>query len=137
MSFTKPTEATALIALILVFLALSDLLAASLPTRSALEYWTTVTPARLLVLFLLTAYIYMTSSESSLADSAFRTLKGGQWPGDTIKNDLCFAVGFIESMTWFWIYSLLRDERNDFLLEEAQKAAEREEREREMSMFSK
>lgn len=136
-SFSKPTEATALIALILAFLAISDLLAASLPTRSALEYWTTVAPARLLVLFILTAYIYLTASSSSLADGAFRALRGGQWPGDTIKNSLCFTIGFTESMTWFWIFNLLRDERNDFLLEEAKREAEREEREREKEMFGR
>ncbi|KAL1304877.1 hypothetical protein AAFC00_003800 [Neodothiora populina] len=136
-AFNKPTEATALCALVLIFLSVSDLLAASLPTRSALEYWTTVTPVRLLLLFLMTAYIYLTSSSSSLADSAFGSLKSTRWPGDAIKNNLCFTMGFVESMTWFWIYNLLRDERRDFVLDEARKEAEREERERERAMFNR
>lgn len=135
--FTKPNEVTAFSAVILTFLAFSDLISTSLPTRSALEYWTTTTPLRLFFLFILTAWIYLTSTSPD--EAILKTFKasttGTSSPFDLLKNSLVFAFGFIEVCSWMWVFTLLREARKEFLVEEAKQKQLKEEMEKESEMF--
>lgn len=92
----KPNEATAFIAVVLAFLGIADLTAASLPEIPALEYWTSNTPMRLVFLFVLTAYTYLFKEDGMFG--------GGRASiGEPLQNGLVFAFGFMETAVWFWV----------------------------------
>ncbi|KAF2429928.1 hypothetical protein EJ08DRAFT_697952 [Tothia fuscella] len=106
--FNKPTPVTAFLAIILSFLGVSDLLSVSMVEHLAVEYWSSMTPIRLLFLFPLTAYTYMFKPDGfAPVNRAF--YKPG--PGDHLKNSLIFSWCFLETVMWFWVYVGLRDQR--------------------------
>ena len=59
-------------------------------------------------------------------------LRGGL---DLLKNSLVFSLGFVESVTWFWIYTLLTDERRAFVMQEFVEESKREEERKERAMY--
>lgn len=112
-------------------------------------------PLRLIALFSLTAYIYISthyfpsSSSQSLNHSdpvaALKNLRGVGAVGATgfavgvenLKNSLVFGSCFLEVMSWFWVFNLLREERSRFVMEEAIRENERIERETEQKIFGR
>lgn len=112
-TLTKPTESTALIALLLTFLAITDLTACSLPELTSLEYWSAQTPIRLALLFAVTIYAYLFKDDGVFGRGV--TTVGGftvdKSLGRFVRNDLVFAAAFTEVCLWFWVFTLLRDER--------------------------
>ena len=118
---TKPTEATALAALVLAFLGISDLVAAALPHLTAFEYWVSQVPVRLTLLFGVTGYVYLFKDDGLLGSSGASLLKRNAGPGQYVKNDLVFATGFLEVCVWFWVFVLLKEERRSL----AEKIAEK------------
>ena len=111
-SFSKPTEVTAFAALVLALLAFSDLVAASLHELAALEYWTSGVGVRLAALFSVTGYVYLFKDDGMFGSGSGgfgRRNNGGA--GDLLKNDLVFTAGFLEVINWFFVFTLLRDER--------------------------
>ncbi|KIW03265.1 uncharacterized protein PV09_05485 [Verruconis gallopava] len=106
--FGKATPVTAFLALVLGFFGISDLIAVSITEPIAIEYWSAVTPLRLLVLFPLTAYTYLHQPDY------FGKLKGKMHqasPSDNLKNSLTFSFCFIETVLWFWVYVSLKEQR--------------------------
>jgi len=95
----SPSEASAFIAVLLVFLGLSDLTAASLPALPALEYWLGNVPVRLTVLFALTAYSYL-CKEGGMLGAATGV-------GANLCNSWVFSWAFMELMVWYWVSSFL------------------------------
>jgi hypothetical protein len=93
----SPSEASAFIAVLLVFLGLSDLTAASLPALPALEYWLGNVPVRLTVLFGLTAYSYL-CKEGGMLGAATGV-------GANLCNSWVFSWAFMELMVWYWVSS--------------------------------
>jgi hypothetical protein len=91
----SPSEASAFIAVLLVFLGLSDLTAASLPALPALEYWLGNVPVRLTVLFALTAYSYL-CKEGGMLGAATGV-------GANLCNSWVFSWAFMELMVWYWV----------------------------------
>jgi hypothetical protein len=91
----SPSEASAYIAVLLVFLGLSDLTAASLPALPALEYWLGNVPVRLTVLFALTAYSYL-CKEGGMLGAATGV-------GANLCNSWVFSWAFMELMVWYWV----------------------------------
>lgn len=55
--------------------------------------------------------------------------------GEMLRNSLVFGVAFLEVCTWFYIFLLLRDERQEVAVAEAKKEIEREEREKEKELY--
>jgi hypothetical protein len=90
-----PSEASAFIAVLLVFLGLADLTAASLPALPALEYWLGNVPVRLTVLFALTAYSYL-CKEGGMLGAATGV-------GANLCNSWVFSWAFMELMVWYWV----------------------------------
>jgi len=128
--FNKPSEATALAAVVLVISGVADLVAASLPEITALEYWISQVPVRLTVLFSLTGYIYLFKDDGIFGSGSSTIGRlGQQGPGEYLKNDLVFTVGFLEVCAWFWVFTLLREERGRF----SERLAEKRKMEDEMS----
>jgi hypothetical protein len=81
--------------------------------QAAHIYWGSQTPVRLLFLFGLTFYSYL--SKPSTAALPFGTdVLAESFPGDMLKNDLIFTWAFMEMGFWFLIYLSLREERKRF-----------------------
>lgn len=38
--------------------------------------------------------------------------------GEGLNNRVIFAFAFVEMISWFWVWTTLREERRDFLLKE-------------------
>ncbi|KAL1635185.1 hypothetical protein SLS56_001939 [Neofusicoccum ribis] len=119
--FLKANSATAVAAIFLSLLGLSDLVAVSMDEDIAFPYWANNIPLRLMFLIGLTGYTY-----------AFKPAPGqtlfSHGVGDPLKNRLVFTWGFIECTIWFWAYVTLRDEKAKF----AERFMERRKREAEM-----
>ena len=98
-SLDKPSDASAFIAILLAFIGVADLTAASLDEEVALQYWLSNIPARLLFLFGLSGYVYLFKEDGIFGSPS--KLQAGV--GDPLKNGLVFAWGFMETVTWFWV----------------------------------
>jgi hypothetical protein len=116
----------------LAFLGVSDLIAASLPERSCLEYWSNVLPFRLIMLFVGTGYIYLTGSDDTTT-TTLRALKGSSNPLDLFKNSFIFTFMFMETLHWFWVFVAMKEDRREWMIREAT-AQLREEEERKFRM---
>jgi len=66
----------------------------------ALEYWSTMTPVRLVFLFPLTAYAYL-FRPSGLAAVTTKYVKHA--PQNNLKNGVIFTWAFMELVMWFWV----------------------------------
>ncbi|KAI9676219.1 MAG: hypothetical protein M1829_003048 [Trizodia sp. TS-e1964] len=112
-SFEQPSAASALAAVFLAFLGLSDLVAISLPQEMSSIHWGNQAPVRLLFFFILAGYTYLFRPGTSLESAGS---KGGQVLGESLGNSVVFTWAFVEMVTWFWIYVTLRDERRQMAL---------------------
>jgi hypothetical protein len=78
----------------------SDLASVSMAEPLAVEYWSNMTPIRLLFLFPLTAYTYIYKPDG------LGVVKGKFYkasPGDNLKNGVIFTWAFLELVMWFWV----------------------------------
>ncbi|KAL6872959.1 increased loss of mitochondrial DNA protein 1 [Trichoderma novae-zelandiae] len=141
--FDVPSPALALLAVILAFSGISDLVSLSMPEEfSALYYWGTQAPLRFFLSMLLVAYSYTFGSTSPIfspspSSSASSSSTSPRRPGafskhsasgaEHLHNRLLFAFMFIEMMGWFWTWITLREERSA-LVEKMRKQHERETR---------
>jgi hypothetical protein len=66
----------------------------------AVEYWSSMTPIRLLFLFPLTAYTYIFKADG-LGMVKGRFYKPNA--GDNLKNGMIFTWSFLELVMWFWV----------------------------------
>ncbi|KAI9894406.1 MAG: hypothetical protein M1814_003163 [Vezdaea aestivalis] len=105
----KPTAPGSLLAMVLVLLGMNDLVAVSLPEEVARYYWGSQAPLRLLFFFCLPGYIYLARPGGLLAGSSTSFASGA----DGLTNGLVFTWVFVEMVSWFWIYTTIRDERKD------------------------
>lgn len=96
----KPSEASALLAVILAFLGISDLTAASMEEGIAIQYWLAIVPVRMTFLFAITGYSYLFKqgglfgSKTALSQSSI---------GEPLQNSMVFSWGFLELAAWFWV----------------------------------
>jgi hypothetical protein len=116
----------------MAFLGVSDLIAASLPERSCLEYWSNVLPFRLFMLFAGTGFIYLTRGDDTTT-STLRALKGDSNPLDLVKNSFVFTFMFLETLHWFWVFVAMKEDRREWMVREAT-AQLREEEEKKFRM---
>jgi hypothetical protein len=91
---------TAFLAVVLALLGLSDLVSVSMTAPLAVEYWSNMTPIRLLFLFPLTAYTYLFKQAGF---TAVKTRYQKPGPGDNLKNGMIFSWCFLETVMWFWV----------------------------------
>ncbi|PTB66892.1 hypothetical protein BBK36DRAFT_1158844 [Trichoderma citrinoviride] len=136
--FDVPSPALALLAVILAFSGISDLVSLSMPEEfSALYYWGTQAPLRFFLSMVMVAYTYIfgskspifssssTSSSSSSRRPAGAFGKHSASGADHLHNRLLFSFMFIEMMAWFWTWITLREERSA-IVERMRKQHERE-----------
>ena len=98
-SLDKPNEASAFIAVLLAFIGLADLTAASLDEETALQYWSSNVPMRLIFLFGLTGYVYLTKDDGVFGSKLFSQAGAGE----PLRNSMVFSWGFVETAVWFWV----------------------------------
>jgi hypothetical protein len=55
-----------------------------------------------------------------------RAYVASSW-GEGLKNRVMFTWAFVEMITWFWIWTTLREERREMLLKAQEKRAREEE----------
>ncbi|KAK4615600.1 hypothetical protein CLAFUW4_09771 [Fulvia fulva] len=110
-SLDKPNDASAFIGVLLAFLGIVDLTAASMEEGIALHYWLSNVPVRLVFFFVLTAYTYLFKEGGALGPTS--TSFGKASLGEPLQNSLVFSFGFVEIATWFWIFTSLREERRE------------------------
>lgn len=123
-AFSTPDPSNALAALFLAFIGFTDLTAiTSLPEEVYNYYWGVQAPARLLFLFGLTAWIYITKPAIGVVGSASRA-----GFGDALKNDLVFTFCFVEVAVYFWVYNLARDENRQTAIKAAERKKAQEDR---------
>ncbi|ETS04631.1 hypothetical protein M419DRAFT_33425 [Trichoderma reesei RUT C-30] len=150
--FDAPSPALALLAVVLGFSGISDLVSLSMPEEfSALYYWGTqankvtfsmnAAPLRFFLSMVLVAYSYcfgskspIFSSSSSSSSSSTSARRPGGAPfmkhsassgAEHLHNRLLFSFMFIEMMAWFWTWITLREERSA-IVERMRKQHERE-----------
>jgi len=99
----KSSEASAFIAVLLIFFGLADLTAASLDALPAIEYWTANVPVRLTVLFAVTAYSWLFADGGYLGP----TLGAGRH----LCNSWVFTFAFMELMMWYWVSEIIMVEQ--------------------------
>lgn len=85
--------------MVLAFLGVADLTAASLTELVALEYWLSNVPVRLTFLFGLTGYVYLFKEGGMFGPSS--PVTAGL--GEPLQNSMVFAFGFFEIAMWFWV----------------------------------
>ncbi|TKA22468.1 hypothetical protein B0A50_08011 [Salinomyces thailandicus] len=103
----KPSEASAFLALILAFLGISDLTAASMEEGIAIQYWLANVPVRLTFLFVVTGYVYLFKENGVFGSGSAAKAS----IGEPLQNSMVFSWGFMEIAVWFWIFTNLREER--------------------------
>ncbi|KAH6608531.1 hypothetical protein Trco_001877 [Trichoderma cornu-damae] len=128
--FDVPSPGLALLAVILAFSGISDLVSLSMPADfSALYYWGTQAPLRFFLSMLLVFYSYIFGPSSPLFSSSTRRPTHSHKPSasgaDHLHNRLLFSFMFVEMMAWFWTWITLREERSS-IVERMRKQHERE-----------
>jgi hypothetical protein len=103
----SPTSLSGLAAVAFAFLGFCDFTAAGMADHIAYHYWSSQAPMRLLFLFGLTAYTYL--SKPAALSSKFAKPS----PGDSIKNGVIFTWVFLEMGVWMLIYMSVREERKN------------------------
>ena len=87
-SLSTPSPASALAALFLALIAISDLTSSGLSEEVASHHWSSQAPVRLAFFFAVTAYSYVGKP-------------GGMW--GVLCNSVVFTWGFLEMLWWFWV----------------------------------
>ncbi|KAI0021689.1 increased loss of mitochondrial DNA protein 1 [Xylariomycetidae sp. FL0641] len=120
--FATPTPVSALLAVVLLLVGLSDLLTLSMPEEIWLvHYWGAQAPCRCLLFGALAGFAYFSAptaaSSSRLALSrpqvphhldraAFGTASGP----DGLRNRVFLAFALLETVAWFWAWVTLKEE---------------------------
>lgn len=106
--FNTPTAATAFLAVLFAFIGLTDLTALSLSDEVFDQFWGAQTPVRLVFLFALTGYAYMSKEGGMFAP---RTQDYAMRSGAGLSNSIIFTWAFFELVLWFFVYTSLRQEK--------------------------
>ncbi|MCJ1350423.1 MAG: hypothetical protein MMC33_000404 [Icmadophila ericetorum] len=128
-SLTTPSTASSFTATLLLLLGLTDLTASSMREEISSIYWSSQAPLRFLFFALLTAYSFL--GKASIIDKNLKNLRfvtGGD--GEGLHNSALFTWGFLNTLGWFWVYNVQREERREFLGRVQRRREAEEERER-------
>ncbi|KAG9236908.1 increased loss of mitochondrial DNA protein 1 [Amylocarpus encephaloides] len=111
-AFEVASPALSFLGAVLALMGISDLAACSSREEVFVFYWGAQAPVRIFALMFLTTYSYFFSASSPLYSSASSTYTytPSGW-GEGLKNRIFFTWAFLELVTWFWIWTTLREER--------------------------
>ncbi|KAK3384912.1 increased loss of mitochondrial DNA protein 1 [Podospora didyma] len=128
-SFQTQSPALAFLAAILAMVGISDMVTLSLPDDICLgHYWSMQAPLRLFFTFTMVLYTFFFSSSSPLYSETASTSSSpfthpsatnipagyapSGWGGDALKNSVVFTFMFVETISWFWVWVTLQEERS-------------------------
>ncbi|KAK4142907.1 increased loss of mitochondrial DNA protein 1 [Dichotomopilus funicola] len=144
-SFETPSPALGLLAIVLAIFGITDLVTLSLPDEIGLiHYWGMQAPLRLTLSFSFTLYSFFFSASSPLfyrpgaklssssSSSRFQHPSAhhaannpgytpSSWGGDALKNRVFFTFMFVETMSWFWVFVTLQEEKREILTRRARR----------------
>ncbi|KAK1753349.1 increased loss of mitochondrial DNA protein 1 [Echria macrotheca] len=124
-SFESQSPALAFLAVILGIIGISDLVTLSLPDDMPEQHWGMQAPLRLSLSFFLSIYTFFFSAASPIYTSTRRLghpsahahpppgYAPSSWGGDALKNRVFFTFMFVETISWFWIWVTLQEERRE------------------------
>lgn len=129
-AFDVPSPALAFLAVIIAGWGFSDLITLSLPEEVCLvHYWGTQAPLRVLISMVTLFYSFFFSASSPFyggsGGGSTRISKARLYEyeatsiGDHLKNRVLFSFMFIETVSWFWLWVTLREERVELLARKA------------------
>ncbi|KAL8773117.1 MAG: hypothetical protein Q9209_001793 [Squamulea sp. 1 TL-2023] len=122
-SFSMASPSTALSGLFLAVLGLTDLAACSIPEEISSYYWGSQAPIRCTFFFALTGYAYAFKPEGPI-----RGVSQKASPWDNLHTSVVFAWSFLEMVSWFWIFTTLREERRELAVRIAERKRAEENR---------
>ncbi|CAL3964287.1 unnamed protein product [Diplocarpon coronariae] len=121
-AFELQSAPLAFLAAVLLVVGVSDLVSVSQPEEISQFHWGSQAPVRLILFFCLTFYSYAFSSTSPMYAST--SYQASSW-GEGLKNRVLFTWAFVEMITWFWVFLILREERREMVAKiQRRKAAE-------------
>ncbi|GAB1317399.1 Increased loss of mitochondrial DNA protein 1 [Madurella fahalii] len=144
-SFEAPSPALGFLAVVLGILGICDVVTLSLPDEiSLVHHWGMQAPLRLTITFFLTLYSFFFSASSPLfyTDDPSSPPSGSSarfthpsahhaahnpayipsgWGGDALKNRVFFSFMFVETISWFWVWVTLQEERRELLTKKARR----------------
>ncbi|KFY28540.1 hypothetical protein V493_02879 [Pseudogymnoascus sp. VKM F-4281 (FW-2241)] len=123
-AFDSPSAPLAFLGATLAIWGLSDLVAVSQPEEITNHYWSSQAPIRLVLFFALAGYSYLFSAKSPMYKTSGYI--SSSW-GEGLKNRVLFTWAFVEMITWFWVWTTLREERREMLIKAQEKRAREEE----------
>lgn len=118
-SFNTPSPALAFSAAILMIFGITDLITLSLPEETAFVHWNTQAPLRVILSLGLLSYIFLFSPSSPIyggpraLDANLQFYEPSSWGGDEWKNRVFFSFIFIETISWFWLWVTLQEEKRE------------------------
>ncbi|OBT87991.1 hypothetical protein VE02_02889 [Pseudogymnoascus sp. 03VT05] len=124
-AFDSPSPPLAFLGVVLAIWGFSDLIAVSQPEEIANHYWSSQAPIRLVLFFALAGYSYLFSAKSPMYKASGYI--SSSW-GEGLKNRVLFTWAFVEMITWFWVWTTLREERRDMLVKAQEKRAQEDDR---------
>ena len=113
-SFSQPSAMSALVAVLLGYISLNDIIAANSHEEIFFWHWSAQAPVRAMFFFALTAWSFVDGPEGM--SKVGKVLAGRQTglvpsgPGREemgLGNGMVFVFGFIMVMWWFWVSSIL------------------------------
>ncbi|KAL8730428.1 MAG: hypothetical protein Q9166_004066 [cf. Caloplaca sp. 2 TL-2023] len=122
-SFSIASPSTALSALILALLGISDLTACSLPEEVSSYYWGSQAPIRCTFFFALTGYAYAFKPKGPIRGASQQSS-----PWDSLNTSVVFTWSFLEMISWFWIFITLREERRELAVRKVERKRAEENR---------
>ncbi|KXX79151.1 hypothetical protein MMYC01_204189 [Madurella mycetomatis] len=144
-AFETQSPALAFLAVVLGILGICDVVTLSLPDEIGLvHHWGMQAPLRLTITFFLTLYSFFFSASSPFfyTDDPASSSSGSSarfthpsahhaahnpvyipsgWGGDALKNRVFFTFMFVETISWFWAWVTLREERRELLIRKARR----------------
>ena len=114
-TFDVPSAPLAMLAALLFTLGLSDLVAISQTPSVSLTHFAAQAPVRLMTFFSIALWSFSHSPKWFTYKAG--AVKHHAW-GEGLNNRVVFAFAFVEMVSWFWVWTTLREERRDFLLKE-------------------
>lgn len=122
-TFNLPSPPLSLLAVVLFLHGIIDLVSISLTPAVSLPHFAAQAPIRLFFFFVVGLYSFSFSARSPLYKG--KPYVSGSW-GEGLRDRVVFTLAFIEMISWFWVWTTLREERREEALREAQRRRKEE-----------
>jgi hypothetical protein len=122
-TFDVTSPPLSLLSIVLFLHGISDLVSISLTPAVSLPLFAAQAPIRLFFFFVLGLYSFLFSARSPMYKGQHYV--PSSW-GEGLKNRVVFTLAFVEMISWFWVWTTLREERREMALREAERRRKEE-----------